>query len=347
MNIGIVHTNFTRGGGMEAYLLSLIAGFQHQGDGVTVYACKVDRQLAREMGCRVRRIRPFLPRKAREFRFLDRCDRLPLRQDHDLSLGMARTESVHVNVCGGVHAETLHHIRRTALLRHLYDRIELYFERKMFHKVPHVMAHSAAVKREILAHYAITPAKIKVVYPPIDTGRFQAPDGDARARARDSLGIDDRRVTLLFVSCGHQRKGLDELLQAFSALDPACYQLLIAGSKVPKSHPSNVRFLGYCTNLAPVYCAVDYTILPAHYEPFGLVVAESMQCGTPVIATTRVGATELLANEPAILLEDNQPSTIIAAVERLEPGVRVPSGFASRHALDIDQHITAIKTQFC
>jgi len=331
---------------MEAYLLSLIVGFQRQGDAVTVYACKVDHQLARSLGSGVQCMRPFLPRKVREFRFLQRCDQLPLKESHDLALGMARTDSVHVNVCGGVHAETLHHVRRTAVLRHLYDRMELYFERKMFHSVPSVMAHSGVVKAEILAHYAINPTKIKVVYPPIDTERFHVLDREERERSRKSLGINDRQMTFLFVSCGHQRKGLAELLQAFSSLDPERYQLLIAGSKVARPHPSNVRFLGYCTNLAPVYSAVDYTILPSHYEPFGLVVPESMQCGTPVIATRKVGATELLADEPAVLLKDNQPDTISGAIRQLEHGLRVPSGFALRHALDIDQHITAIKTNF-
>jgi len=343
----MVHTNFTRGGGMEAYLLSLIAGFQRQGDTVTVYACKVDRQLAKSVGCNVRCLRPFLPRKAREFRFLHQCDHLPLREMHDLALGMARTDSVHVAVCGGVHAETIHHVRRTAVLRQLYDRLELFFEGKMFQSVPAVMAHSESVKREILAHYAIDPAKIKVVYPPIDTDRFHALETGERERIRAAMGIDARKMTLLFVSCGHQRKGLDELLQAFSALDPARYQLLIAGSKVARPHPANVRYLGYCTDLAPVYSGVDYTVLPSHYEPFGLVVPESMQCGTPVIATQQVGATELLADEPAVVLQDNQPDTLIAAVRQLEHGNRVAPGFAMRHHLDIDQHITAIKNKFC
>ncbi len=347
MRVALVHGNLTRGGGMEAYLLSLIRGFQHQGDEVTVYACKVDWKLAGEMGCTVHQIKPMLPRKMREFRFLERCDHLPLRESFDLSIGMARTESVQVAVCGGVHAETMHRIHRTALFRYFTDRLELFFERKMFERVPAIMAHSAAVAREIRTHYpAVDAAKIKVVYPPTDTFRFYYPTDEARAQMRATLGIEDSRLTLLFVSCGHQCKALDELLQAFAELDPNAYQLLVAGSRIPRQHPSNVHYIGYCTDLAPVYGAVDYTILPSHYEAFGLVIPESMTCGTPVVATAQVGATELLADEPSVVLPDNKPATIAAAIQELTPGVRVPAGFAQRHGLDIDQHISRIKELF-
>lgn len=331
---------------MEAYLLSLVRGFQRQGDRVTVYACAVDQELVNETGCAVRQIRPVLPRKMREFRFLQQCDQLPLQQEHDLAIGMARTSSTHVAVCGGVHVETIRHIRRTALFRGVYDLFETYFERKMFHTVPHVMAHSASVAREILAHFQINAAKVQVVYPPIDSTSFHFFDTQKRAQARAALGVDDSRLTFLFVSCGHQRKGLQELLRAFASLDPQRYQLLVAGSKIAGPHPENVRHLGYCTNLAPVYAAVDYTILPSHYEPFGLVVPESMQCGSPVVVTRQVGAAELLQGEPAVLLDDNQPETIADALRQLGRGLRVEPGFADRHGLGVDHHINEIKRLF-
>jgi hypothetical protein len=117
---------------MEAYLRSLIKGFQEQGDRVSVYACKVDWDLVAEMGCRVQQVRSLLPRKMREYQFLHRCDSLPLRTDYDLSLGLCRTSSPRVNVCGGVHVETIRHVRRTALLRAVYDLFESISKRKCF-----------------------------------------------------------------------------------------------------------------------------------------------------------------------------------------------------------------------
>lgn len=170
--VGLVHTNFTRGGGMEAYLLSLVEGFHRHGDQVTVYACKVDKQLARELGCRVIQIRPFGPRKMREFRFLAQANKLNLCDKYDISLGLARTDSVHVAICGGVHAETMHHVRRTAVFRHFYDKIELDYERKAFENTPYIMSHSLLLEREILSHYKVPPGKIHVIYPPVASNRF-------------------------------------------------------------------------------------------------------------------------------------------------------------------------------
>jgi len=347
MRIALVHTNLTRGGGMEAYLLSLVKGFRRQGDSVTVYACRVDWDLARELGCTVHQIRPLLPRKMREFRFLHRCSELSLRRDYDLAIGTARTSSQHVTVCCGVHAETIRHIRRTALLRAVYDVFEKRCEKNSFCQAPHIMAHSDTIARQIVAHYQVDPAKIKVLYPPIDIDTFRPMDSQARVRARAALGIADHRLTLLFVSCGHQRKGLDQLCKAFAELDPDRYELLVAGSAITGPHPVNVRYIGYVNDLRPVYGAVDCTVLPSYYEPFGLVVPESLQCGTPVMVTRNVGATELLTGHEAVLLDNNNPATLVEAIRQLERGVRIEPGFAERHGLTIDQHIQSIKAAFC
>lgn len=347
MNIALIHTNLTRGGGMEAYLLSLVKGFKRQGDKVTIYACKVDKDLALELACPVERVRPFLPRKMREFRFLHMCNQLPLRQEYDLSIGLARISSSHVNICGGVHAETIHHIRRTAVFRALHDVFEKKYERLAFENTPHIMAHSGTIARQIKQHYPIDPAKITVLYPPIDTDTFQPMDSSERARVRASFNISDNKLTLLFASCGHQRKGLDQLCKAFAQLDPKRYELLIAGQAIGAGHSDNVRYIGYVNNLAPVYGAVDFTILPSYYEPFGLVVPESLQCGTPVIVTQSVGAAELLSPEEGILLANNDHKTILTTLKQLERGLRIEPGFACRHRLTIDQHIESIKNIFC
>lgn len=345
MDVGLIHTSFVRGGGMEAYLMSLIRGFLEQNDRVTVYARKVDGQLAGEMGCAVRRIRPLGTRKLREYRFLARLNDLPVRQDHDLTLSMAKTGCADVAVCGGVHAEHVRRVHRNALFRLVHDPIELWFEKRMFESVPRIMAHSRLVSEEIGRHYPASRNKIEVVYPPVDCRRFFQASVAEKARVRDLLGISSHRLTLLFVSKGHQRKGLDQLLAAFAGLDPRRYELLVAGSPIFGRRPDNVRSLGYINDLAPVYGAVDYTILPSRYEPFGLVVPESLQCGTPVIITRQVGAGELVTGREAVFLENNRPETIRETISGLERGREIEPGFARRHNLEIEQHIQAIKAR--
>jgi glycosyltransferase involved in cell wall biosynthesis len=110
--------------------------------------------------------------------------------------------------------------------------------------------------------------------------------------------------------------------------------------------PANVRHIGYIQNLAPIYSAVDYTILPSHYEPFGLVIPESLQCGTPVITTRDVGAAELLSKQDSIVLDNNQPETIATAIRQLGKALPVASNFAGRHRLTISQHVADIKALY-
>ena len=53
-----------------------------------------------------------------------------------------------------------------------------------------------------------------------------------------------------------------------------------------------VRFLGFVnqSQLPETYTASDVFVLASEYEPFGVVVNESMLCGCPVIVSDRVGA---------------------------------------------------------
>ena len=75
------------------------------------------------------------------------------------------------------------------------------------------------------------------------------------------------------------------------------------------------------TRLRDWYQAADLFVLPTvAYEGFGMVTAEALSCGTPVVAT-RVGANaELLEPLTADLLAD-EPSagSLAATIERVLP----------------------------
>jgi glycosyltransferase involved in cell wall biosynthesis len=51
----------------------------------------------------------------------------------------------------------------------------------------------------------------------------------------------------------------------------------------------NIRFLGRLTEPRRVYVASDLIVLPSIHETFGLVVAESFFCGTPVFRSDSAG----------------------------------------------------------
>jgi glycosyltransferase involved in cell wall biosynthesis len=66
------------------------------------------------------------------------------------------------------------------------------------------------------------------------------------------------------------------------------------------------------------YRAADVVVMPTvAYEGFGLVTAEALACGTPVVGT-RVGATpELLEPlDPRLLAADADPNALASTIDR-------------------------------
>jgi glycosyltransferase involved in cell wall biosynthesis len=347
MRIAIIHNQFSRGGGMEAYMILLVKGFLADGDEVTIHTYEVDRQLAAQFPCAIRQIElPPLPGRWKKYLFLQRCNADFNRDEYDISLSLTRTSCQDIAVCGGVHPEVVKRVSRSSLLRWVHDKIEIAYERKMLATVPIIMAHSKTIAKEISNNYEIDNGKIKVLYPPIDTDRFFPSDPKTIKETCAEFRISPDKFTFLFPSCGHKCKGLQQILLAFGQLDPSRFELLVAGDKLPRKIPANVRHIGYINNLAPVYSAVDYTILPSHYEAFGLVIPESLQCGTPVITTKQVGAAELLTGRDGIIMDNNQPDTIVTTIRQLDRTMPVAADFAGRHRLTINQHIADIKALY-
>lgn len=357
MKIAIIHNQFSRGGGMEAYMLMLIKGFLDAGDEVTIHTYEVDRQLAAQIPCSIQltKVLPW-PGRFQKYQFLHQCNADFDRTKYDISLSLTRTSCQDIAVCGGVHPEVVKRVKRSSLFRWLHDKIEIAFEKKMFTTVPIIMAHSKTIAKEIIDNYKVQSSKIKVLYPPIDTDKFVPSSPKTVKETCAEFNISPEKLTFLFPSCGHNRKGLQELIMAFNVLAPDRFELLVAGGKLPRKVPANIRHIGYIQNLAPIYSAVDYTILPSHYEPFGLVIPESLQCGTPVITTRGVGAAELVSEQDGILLDNNQPETIANAIKQLKktppaapehgPKQTPDESFADRHRLTITQHIADIKALY-
>lgn len=104
----------------------------------------------------------------------------------------------------------------------------------------------------------------------------------------------------LFLSRVHRKKGLLDLVAAWAELRPVGWELVIAGDD-DGGHAAEVeaairaaRLENQCRLIGPVrdedkwaqYAAADLFVLPSYSENFGLVVAEALGCGRPVLTTT-------------------------------------------------------------
>lgn len=341
MNVALVHYQLRRGGGMESYLADLARGFRAAGDAVDVWARDVDRDLAAELGVRAFRLAPIpLPRLWRNRAFAARIARLDLRARYPLVIALSRTRGHHLAINGGTHPGFLAAMRREA---GAHDRSETALERAMLADARVVVAHSALLGAEIGRHYPESAAKTTVIYPPLDGARFRT-DGSGRAAARRAFALADDERVFLFPSMDHARKGLAPLLEAFAQLDDPRARLLVAGRAVREALPPRARTLGYVSDMPALFRAVDWTVLPSRYEPFGLVVAESLACGTPAIVGADAGVAELMDEADGIRLAAVDAAAILAALRAaLAAPPRRVAGFAERHGLSLAAHVAALK----
>ena len=123
------------------------------------------------------------------------------------------------------------------------------------------------------------------------------PDADVSAlRRRLGIGLDESMV--LFVSSNlSERKGYDVLSTLPSFLDGKTKVVYVGGNKDGLPLPSKVIAPGPVRDrgeLALYYSAADVCVNTTKCETFGLVTAESLACGTPVIVNPNTASPEII-----------------------------------------------------
>jgi glycosyltransferase involved in cell wall biosynthesis len=89
--------------------------------------------------------------------------------------------------------------------------------------------------------------------------------------------------------------------------------------KLERRVPANVEFLGHLSKTALIeeYSRASVTVCPYENEGFGMVVIESMSCGTPVIGLNSGNLSSIIKNdENGILCEALDIEEWMAALER-------------------------------
>ncbi|MBR0559233.1 glycosyltransferase [Neokomagataea anthophila] len=84
---------------------------------------------------------------------------------------------------------------------------------------------------------------------------------------------------------------------------------------------SEIRFLGYRTDMPALLAAFDGFVLPSDHEPFGLVLLEAMAAGLPVCATAAGGVLDILSDEPESLVQPVSVEALIEGLQRLRASV--------------------------
>jgi glycosyltransferase involved in cell wall biosynthesis len=206
----------------------------------------------------------------------------------------------------GPHAEPgpyWHRLRFSALYRASARRADL------------VLANSRSTRDDIVAHYGVDPAKIRIIYQGVGAPFRWCEDRDEAARrAAAVLGVE--APYFLFVGNLSPRRHVPELLEAFAearrTLDPETRLVIIGPNKVGVPLEEQIRAHGladwviYRTHLdqeplAAVYGATLGFVLPTTHEGLSATILEAMACGAPVLTVDHATLHEGFAEASYVL----------------------------------------------
>ncbi|MEY3513190.1 MAG: Mannosylfructose-phosphate synthase [Pseudomonadota bacterium] len=219
------------------------------------------------------------------------------------TIGISRVPGVVMSIVGGTHKGHLLDKKRGRV--GYFDSRTIARENEMYRQAKVIVAHSGKVAIEIARLYDISPKKISILYPPVNTTTFSLEARKERDKLREQIGVAPDQFLLLFPSNNHALKGADLILEALHDFDPRI-RLAVAG-KTRLNAPNAIN-LGFCKDMPALYGAADAVILASHYEAFGLVGPEAVLCGTPALFAKTVGAAEVLSEDACIQFDRNVPS---------------------------------------
>jgi glycosyltransferase involved in cell wall biosynthesis len=205
--------------------------------------------------------------------------------------------------------------------------------RRIFNKVDVVIVPTTLMESRLNQYYIQSP--IQVIPTGINVSHFSRTIYDTEINRNfilDSLSerIKDKK-TLLYVGRLGKEKNIKFLLDAFSQLvkSNTDIKLVIVGDGPAKSElesyanflglEGRVIFTGFVQRnmLAEFYSMAHIFIFASKVESQGLVILESMTCGTPVVAIGEMGTRALMASGDGGYMVDDDLDLFIEKVELL------------------------------
>jgi glycosyltransferase involved in cell wall biosynthesis len=185
-------------------------------------------------------------------------------------------------------------------------------ERDVLRGARRVYATSTGSRDAIARASGLTDVDVLPI--PVDIDRF-TPEPDETWIARLE------RPVLAFVGrAWDPRKNVSLLLEALPILRRRIpdARLRLIGEPPAGALPDGVEVTGAVADVAPHLRTASLFVLPSHQEGFGIVAAEALACGVPVLSTRSHGPEELIERSGAgRLLDTFRPDELAAAAGEL------------------------------
>lgn len=198
------------------------------------------------------------------------------------------------------------------------------FESKIINKA-NGMLFTCSVEKELAAEpfSPYSPISSHVVGLAVDA----PPPYDEQMRKRfiEICPEAEKRGYLLYLGRIHEKKGVDNLIKAYTKLlkkDASLPMLVIAGPgldtkyggyvKSLASGQKEIHFTGMLTGLAKwgAYYGCEAFILPSHQENFGIAIVEAMACKKTVLISNKINIwREIKEGNAGLIMDDNADDT--------------------------------------
>jgi glycosyltransferase involved in cell wall biosynthesis len=194
-------------------------------------------------------------------------------------------------------------------------------EREALRWVEAIIVTSRATATTLTADYGVTPDRVTVAVPGIELRGALA-----RPRSPEPMRI-------LSVGQVAPRKAYHILVEALAALTDLEFSVTIAGdiARDPQTAAAlaqqiaqaglghRIELAGVVTvgELARLYAAADVFAFPSLYEGYGMVLAEAMAWGLPIVATTGGAVPEVVPPEAGLLVPPGDAPAFAAALRML------------------------------
>lgn len=165
------------------------------------------------------------------------------------------------------------------------------------------------VKQSFLKTHPVT-----VINNGIDLSFFHPTPSDFRRK----YNCEDKFLLLGVASPWGYRKGLDVFIELAKRLEDA-YQIVLVGTteEIDKNLPAGIISIHRTESvnrLAELYSAADLFVNPTRDETFGLVNAEALACGTPIITFRSGGSPEVIDERSGLIVDRDDVDAMESAI---------------------------------
>jgi glycosyltransferase involved in cell wall biosynthesis len=149
---------------------------------------------------------------------------------------------------------------------------------------------------------------------------------------RSSLGATDDDFVVGGVGRLAHSKGFDVLVKAFKAAGLPSSKLVIVGegrerARLERLANGRALFTGFRNDAKRLMQAMDLFVCASRVEPFGRVIMEALDAGTPVIASDAAGPRDIARHLPVEVVPADDVDALASALKRAaaRPRERVPA----------------------